>query len=142
MSNISFMHYDELENFSQYRKPKVIGKKVCSIMQVWFGSFVGRKTCYSKIEKIRHKTLKLFTVSQYTKDTLGFLVTEIYKSISQINPEFMWSYFTYKKFIYSPQSILHCFQSNNRIKKSFYLLFFHFLHGMVIMVYIVSFENH
>ena len=62
-----------------------------------------RKTFYSKIEKIRHKTLKviygidnsysnLLLRSDYVsihQRHLRFLVTEIFKSISQINPEFI-----------------------------------------------------
>ena len=32
---------------------------------------------------------------------LPFLVTEIFKSISQINPEFMWSFFMQKKLSYN-----------------------------------------
>ena len=76
-----------------------------------------RKTLYSKIEKIHHKTLKVIsesndtygnlllqsnTVSIYQRH-LRFLVTEIYKSISQLNPEFMWSYFTHKDMPYNLQ---------------------------------------
>ena len=62
-----------------------------------------RKTFYSKIEKIHHKTLKviygidnsysnLLLRSDYVsihQRYLRFLVTEIFKSISQINPEFI-----------------------------------------------------
>ena len=32
---------------------------------------------------------------------LTLLTTEIYKSISQLNPEFMWSYFTHKEMPYN-----------------------------------------
>ena len=35
------------------------------------------------------------TVSVHQRH-LRLLMTEIYKSISQLNPEFMWSYFTHK----------------------------------------------
>jgi len=74
-----------------------------------------RKTLYSKIEKIHYKTLKIIyqsddgyndlllktgTVSIHQRH-LRFLMTEIYKSISQLNPEFMWSYFTKKDSSYS-----------------------------------------
>ena len=69
-----------------------------------------RKTLYSKIEKIHHKTLKVIYESNDTYGNLllqsktvsvhqrhfRFLMTEIYKSILQLNPEFMWSYFTHK----------------------------------------------
>ena len=74
-----------------------------------------RKTLYSKIEKIHHKTLKVIYESHYAYDNLllqsntfsvhhkdlRFLMTEIYKSISQLNPEFMWSYFTHKDMPYN-----------------------------------------
>ena len=70
-----------------------------------------RKTLYSKIEKIHHKTLKVIYESNDTYDKLllqsntvsvhqrhlRFLMKEIYKSISQLNPEFVWAYFTHKK---------------------------------------------
>ena len=74
-----------------------------------------RKTLYSKIEKIHHKTLKVIYEPNDTYDKLllqsntvsvhqrhlRFLVTEIYKSISQLNSEFMWSYFTHKDMPYN-----------------------------------------
>ena len=64
-----------------------------------------RKTLYSKIEKIHHKTLKVIYQSNDTYENLllhsntvsvhqrhlRFLMIEIYKSISQLNPQFMWS---------------------------------------------------
>ena len=74
-----------------------------------------RKTLYSKIEKIHHKTLKVIHESNVSYDNLllrsntvsvhqrylRFLVTEIYKSISQLSPEFVWSYFTHKDMPYN-----------------------------------------
>ena len=69
-----------------------------------------RKTLYSKIEKIHHKTLKVIYESNDTYENLllrsntvsvhqrhiRFLMIEIYKSISQFKPQFMWSFFTHK----------------------------------------------
>ena len=69
-----------------------------------------RKTLCHKIEKIHHGTLKVIYQSEESYENLllesssvsihqrhlRFLVTEIYKSTTQINPEFMWPYFTYK----------------------------------------------
>ena len=70
-----------------------------------------RKTLYSKIEKIHHRTLKVVygvddsynnlllsssSVSIHQKH-LRVFVTEIFKSIPQINPEFMWSFFKHEK---------------------------------------------
>ena len=74
-----------------------------------------RKTLYSKMEKIHHKTLKIIYESNDTYDNLllqssmvsvhqghlRFLMTEIYKTISQLNPEFMWSYFKHKDMSYN-----------------------------------------
>ena len=70
-----------------------------------------RKTLYSKIEKIHHKTFKVIYESNDTYDNLvlqsnivsvhqillRFLVTEIYKITPQLNPEFMWSNSTHKE---------------------------------------------
>ena len=73
-----------------------------------------RETFYSEIEKMYHRTLKMVygmddscsnlllssnSVSIHQRH-LRFLVTEIFKSISQISPEFMWSFFKPKKLSY------------------------------------------
>ena len=74
-----------------------------------------RKTLYSKIEKIHHRTLKVIYQSNDTYENLllqsntvsvhqrhlRFLMIEIYKSISQLNPQFMWSFFTHKDIPYN-----------------------------------------
>ena len=74
-----------------------------------------RKTLYSKIEKIHHKTLKIIYESNDTYGNLlwpsnmvsvlqrhlRFLMTERYKSISKLNPEFMWPYFMHKDMPYT-----------------------------------------
>ena len=68
-----------------------------------------------KAQYIHNKTLKVIYESNDTYDSLllqsntvsvhqrhlRFLVTEIYKSIWQLNPEFMWSYFTHKSIPYN-----------------------------------------
>ena len=73
---------------------------------IWMFS---RKTLYHKTEKIHHRTLKVIYQSEESYENLllesssvpihqrhlRFLVTEIYKSTTRINPEFMWPYFTY-----------------------------------------------
>ena len=70
---------------------------------IWMFS---RKTLYHKIEKIHHRTLKVIYQSEESYENLllesssvsvhqrhlRFLVTEIYESMTQINPEFMWPY--------------------------------------------------
>ena len=70
-----------------------------------------RKTFYSKIEKIHHTTLKviydiddsynnLLLHSNYVsihQRHFRFLVTEIFKNLSEIKPEFMWSFFKQKQ---------------------------------------------
>ena len=67
------------------------------------------------MKKIYDKTLKLINESNDTCDNLWlqsnmvsvhqrrlrFLVTERYKSISQLHPQFMWSYLTPKCMPYS-----------------------------------------
>ena len=74
-----------------------------------------RKTLYHKIEKIHHRTLKVIYQSEESYENLSlesssvtihqrhlrFLVKEIYKSPTQINPEFMWPYFTYNNISYN-----------------------------------------
>ena len=73
------------------------------------------KTLYSKIEKILHKTLKVIYESNGTYENLLlqsntvslhqrhliFLMIEICESISQLNPQFMWSFFTHKDMPYN-----------------------------------------
>ena len=73
-----------------------------------------RETLYSKIEKIYHRTLKMVygmddcysnlllssnSMSIHQRH-LRFFVAEIFKSISQVSPEFMWSFFKPKKLSY------------------------------------------
>ena len=72
-----------------------------------------RRTLYHKIEKIYHRTLKVIYQSEESYENLllessslsvhqrhqRFLVTEISKSSKQINPEFMWPYFTYNNLL-------------------------------------------
>ena len=68
-----------------------------------------------KIEKNHHRTLRAIyqyeefyesfllkssSVSVHQKH-LHFLVTEIYKSTTQINPEFTWFYFSYNNISYN-----------------------------------------
>ena len=72
-----------------------------------------RKGLYLKMQKI-HKTLVIYqsnktyekllklseTVSLHQRH-LRFLVTEVYKSTSYLNPEFMCSFFTHKEIPYN-----------------------------------------
>ena len=73
-----------------------------------------RKKLYSKIEKIHHRTLKVVygmddsdnnhllssnSVSIHQRHSI--FSTEIFKSISQINPQFMWLFFKLKKLSYN-----------------------------------------
>ena len=74
-----------------------------------------RETLYSKIEEIHHRTIKVVHgIDDSYKNLLlssnsmsihqrylRFLVTEIFTSISQINPVFMWSFIKPKKLSYS-----------------------------------------
>ena len=75
-----------------------------------------RKALYHKIEKkSHHRTLKIIYQSAESYENLllksssvsvhqrhlRFLVTEIYKSTTQINPEFILPYFTYHNITYN-----------------------------------------
>ena len=78
---------------------------------IWM--FCGKTFC-SKIEKIHHRTLKgIYGIDDSYNNLLlhsspvsipqrhlRLLVTEIFKSIFQINPEFRWSFFKQKKLSY------------------------------------------
>ena len=73
-----------------------------------------REKLYSKIEKFHHRSLKVvYGIDDSYKNLLlssnsvsihqrhlQFLVTEIFKSLSQINPEFIWLFFKPKKVFY------------------------------------------
>ena len=73
------------------------------------------KTTYLKMQKIHHKTLKVIYQSEASYDDLlqlsnnvplhqqqlRLLLTEIYESISALNPQFMWSYFKYREVPYN-----------------------------------------
>ena len=98
-----FMHY----KISHCRKAKVLANTFidCQFNYAPLKWNFCRKTFHSKIEKIHHRTLKVisgmvdsynqFMMQQFCLNSskhLRFLVTEIFKSISQINPEFMWSF--------------------------------------------------
>ena len=74
-----------------------------------------RKTLYHEIEKTHHRTLKVIYQSEESYENLllesssvsvyqrylRFLVTGIFKSTTQINPEFMWPYLTYSSISYN-----------------------------------------
>ena len=67
------------------------------------------------MQKIHHKSLKVIYQSDASYDDLlqlsssvslhqrhlRFLLTEIYKSTGTLNPQFMWSYFKYRKVPYN-----------------------------------------
>ena len=69
------------------------------------------KATYLKMQKIYHKSLKVIYQSDASYNDLlqlsysvslhqwhlRFLLTEIYKSTGTLNPQFMWSYFKYRK---------------------------------------------
>ena len=74
-----------------------------------------RKGLYLKMQKIHHKTLKVVYQSTKTCEErlelsetvsihqrhLRYLVTEVYKSTSYLNPKFMCSFFTHKEIPYN-----------------------------------------
>ena len=73
------------------------------------------KGTYLKMQKIHHKSLKVIYQSDASYDDLlqlsnsvslhqrhlRFLLTEIYKSIGALNPQFMWLYFKYREVPYN-----------------------------------------
>ena len=64
------------------------------------------KSTYLKMQKIHHKSLKVIYQSDAScvslrQQQLRFLLTEIYKSTGTLNPQFMWSYFKYRKVPYN-----------------------------------------
>ena len=61
-----------------------------------------RKRFYSKIEKIHHRTLKvIYGIDDSYAFYYAFYYGEIFKSISQISPKFMWFSFKQKKLPYN-----------------------------------------
>ena len=78
-----------------------------------------RKGLYLKTQKIHYKTLKVIYQSNKTYEKLlelseivsihqrhlRFLVTEVYKSISHLNPMFVCSFFTNKEIPYNLRKV-------------------------------------
>ena len=73
---------------------------------------VCHKATYLKMQKIHHKSLKVIYQSDASYDDLlqlsnlhqrhlRFSLTEIYESTGTLNPQFMWSYFKYRKVPYN-----------------------------------------
>ena len=124
-----------IRKFLTIEKAKILGNafvdsQVNNAPLIWMFC---RETLYPKIEKTHHMTLKVVSgvddsynnlllssnsVSIHQR-YLGFLLTEIFKSISQINPEFLWLFFKPQKLSYNlrkgpilnlqrTQSTYHC----------------------------------
>ena len=114
--SINFMLYGALKNLS-LEKVKILGNAFidCQLNYVPLIWMFCRKTFCSKIEKLHHRTLKviygiddsynnLLLRSNYVsihQRHLRFLVTDIFKNLSEINPKFMWSFFKQKKLSYN-----------------------------------------
>ena len=60
-----------------------------------------RKKQYLKIQKIHHKALKVVYNSNKNYDELLRDNNEVFKSLNNLNPEFMWSYFVFKNITYN-----------------------------------------
>ena len=74
-----------------------------------------QKKQYLKIQKIHHKALKVVYNSNKNYDELlrnnnevsihqshlRALICEVFKSLNNLNPEFMWSYFVFKNITYN-----------------------------------------
>ena len=77
-----------------------------------------RKKQYLKIQKIHHKALKVVCKSnknyhELLRDNNEFsihqrhlraLICEVFKSLNNLNPEFMWSYFVFKNITYNTRN--------------------------------------
>ena len=117
MPNISYMLYYEFGNFSLTKKTRLLGNSFIE-SQFNYGPLIRmfcRKICCSKIEKIHHETLKVIynTNESYFSFTLQSNSVAIHrrhsrffkdwncKSISLVNPKFMWSYFIHKELPYN-----------------------------------------
>ena len=86
------------------------------------------KNQYWKIQKIYHKTLNIvfnsadgydesFQTSNETtihQKHLHALICEVFKSLSNSNPELMWSYFTFKNITYDIRNGLLLILSNSK----------------------------
>ena len=106
-----------IRKFLIIEKAKILGN-TCIDSQFNYAPLIWmfcKKTSYTKIEKIHHRTLKVIcgiddsysnlllssnSVSIHQRH-LRFLVTEIFKSISQINLEFMWPFFKWERLSYN-----------------------------------------
>ena len=103
-----------IRKFLIIKKAKILGNTFID-SQFYYAPLLEmfcRKILYSKIH---YKTLKVIYESNDPKDNLllqskmvsvhqrhlKFLMTKIYKSISQLKPEFTWSYFTHKDMPYN-----------------------------------------
>ena len=79
------------------------------IMHHWCGCFAEKKR-YLKIEKIHHKARKVVCNSDKSYDELirnnnepsihqrhlSALICKVFKSLNNLNPEFIWLYFVFK----------------------------------------------
>ena len=83
-------------------------------MHRWSGCFAG-KTLLSKVQEIHFRTLQVFyniyeksynDLLIFNRDItihqkhLHFLATDVYKSVNNLNPEFMWNYFNFSALPY------------------------------------------
>ena len=98
------------------RKNQSLGKCFCEFsIQICASSLDVLPENYFKIQKIHHKTLRIIYQSDDSYENLlnldnsvslherhlGFLVTEIFKSVNKTNPKFMWSNFSSKNLSYN-----------------------------------------
>ena len=98
-----------IRKYLSLEKAKVLGNSFIE-SQFNYGSLVWmfcRKNSYIKIQKLHLKTLRVIYQSNESYERLleisnklsihqrhlRFLLVEIYKSASNVNPEFMWQYF-------------------------------------------------
>ena len=79
-----------------------------------------RKKQYLKIQKIQNKALRVVYSSNKNYDELlgdnnevsihqshlRALICEVFKSLNNLNPEFMWSHFVFKNITYNKEKVL------------------------------------
>ena len=92
---------------------------IANLITCQLSGFFCRKNQYLKIRKIHHKALKFVFNSDNGYDELlqmsneitihekhlHALICEVFKSLNNFNPEFMWSYFTFKNITYNIRNV-------------------------------------
>ena len=101
---------EDLVQSNFYRRTRLVTRSTCTTF-----FFFCKKKQYLQIQKIHHKALKVVYNSNKNYDKLlrhnnefsihqrhlRALICEVFKSLSNLNPGFMWSYFVFKNITYN-----------------------------------------